>query len=171
MAVCVVPFYNISCPVGKGVGGFSTDVMLVQYMLWISLIQTYPNYRRGRLSSTLPGEAGIDIGPQAIYPHNGIYHPELDLWISFFQLVVNVKSGWPPLVQDGRVDPAPVGWGHRSKGESNKWTTIQAMNYSLYTQCNGRYQDIPSLSCFPKPLAAELEMISIGGMPDGKSYM
>lgn len=163
MARTVKPFYNISRPVGRGVGGLSTDVMLIQYMLWHILVQHRPDFANGRYG-VLPRERGLDVGPAAIDPVNGVYTPDLDTWILLFQKVSNEK-GLGPLTEDGRVDPSRVGWGQGSRGTAVGWNTMQALNFALQQQCTLRpYGELPGFSRVPESLASELRVVQL---PDG----
>jgi hypothetical protein len=158
MAFTIVPFYNVQSPVGRGVGGQGTDVMLVQYMLFHVCIQRRPHFTRN--IGIFPPTAPPGIGPAAIFPFDGIYRPDLDKWITTFQSTATAR-GYGPLVVDGRIDRASVGWGKKSSGKAGGWRTIQALNLLMYQTCEVPYTQLPDLSDVPGALASELKRVML----------
>ena len=163
MAFTVSAFFNVSQAVGRNGHNASTDVMLVQYMLWHTLIQTVPNFMRN--VGHFPNNCPVGIGPDAIFPHTGVYTANLDQWILCFQKTAN-QSGHGPLFEDGRVDRAPVGWGKRSSGSGGKWCTMQALNYVLFTQADLPYSQLADFSDVPPTLARELKQLVLPDWSD-----
>ena len=74
--------------------------MLVQFMLYHACVMPNPNFGRniGRFGPVIPPY----IGNGPIYPFNGIYAPELDVWVEYFQMAANAE-GFGPLGIDGCV--------------------------------------------------------------------
>lgn len=156
LALTIVPFYNVQAPVGRGAGGATTDVMLVQYMLFHVCVQSSPHF--GRNAGVFGPTSPPGIGPRALFPFTGIYTPELDEWILTFQRSANSR-GYGRLVEDGKISRAPVGWGKRSKHRDSKWYTLQALNYIMYQKCEQPYTRLPDLSDIPAPLASDLKVV------------
>jgi len=152
MAITMAPFYNVNARVGPGGANNPTDVMLVQYMLFTICIQPRPHWDK---QSNIFTPTAPDCGPGAIFPYTGVYAPELERWIRNFQETAN-QRGYGPLTVDGRVDPAPVGWGKPSGGGGPKWYTLQALNRLLYAFNPDSFANFPNLSDVPGPLAAAL---------------
>jgi hypothetical protein len=123
-------------------------------MLFHVCLQRNPNFTRNL--GAFPTTAPAAIGPRAIFPFNGQYTPELDKWIETFQQTANTQ-GYGPLTVDGRVSPAPVGWGKKAKGGG--WYTIQALNLLMFKTCEQRYSALPDLSDIPRQLAGDLKLI------------
>lgn len=169
MPSTVSAFFNVSNSVGKNGLNTGLDTMLVQYMLWHIMVQGHPNFtKRGLwLHNILPGQIPDPrfegLGPQAIYPFNGRYNPELDKWILAFQIIAN-SEGFGPLVQDSRIDNSPVGWGLKSRHRTIPWRTIQALNLILYSKCDHYYSNLPNFSDVPGELQTYLLRVSL---PDG----
>jgi hypothetical protein len=155
MAKTIAPFYNVDTSVGRGGVNSRTDVMLVQYMLWHIMIQSVPNWVGQFIPAFPNGPDGI--GPEAIFPHNGIYTRDLDQWIVCFQQTCNQYAGHSlgGLTTDGHVDVAPGGWGKRSSGRPT-WYTIQAMNKALWIMNGASFANLPNLSDVPVELTKDL---------------
>ena len=117
MAHTIAMFYNVDLSVGKGGANSSTDVMLVQYMLFHIMVQPIPNWV-GQFLPGFPDNPASGIGPPALFPHNGIYTPQLDDWITTFQGDCNA-IGFGPLTVDGRVNPSSTQLGKTVLGKSN----------------------------------------------------
>jgi len=143
------------------------DVMLVQYMLFKLLINPRPNFEprphHGPFSSLSLSQLGSfdntgDTGASALFPIRGIYQPALDDWIRAFQASCN-RLSLGPLVTDGRVDPGPVGWGPRARGQ--RWKTIHALNTAMENRCAVPYAQLPDLPDVPADLRDTLRRHSV----------
>ncbi len=156
MAMTIAPFYNVQEAVGRGAGGYATDIMLVQYMLFKICINPRPYFDRnlGTFGPVLSGPNG----GRALFPYTGVYSPDLDQWIMAFQKAAN-ERGYGPLVADGKINRAPVGWGKRGSGSGGRWYTIQAMNLIMYRTAVQPYSSLPDLSDVPGALADELRRV------------
>ena len=159
MARTVAMFYNVDLSVGKGGANSPTDVMLVQYMLWHICIQPRPNWE-GQSLSVFPDNPP-NTGPEALFPHNGVYTKKLDDWIAMFQRDCS-EMGHPygPLTVDGRINRAPIDWGRPSSGRRT-WYTIQAMNLAMITMNNQSFLRLPNLSDVPAPLSSSLTRLIV----------
>ena len=155
MAFKIAPFYNVSSSVGRGAGGITSDVMLVQYMLFHVCIMPDPHFRRNGGWGSPVAPAGF--GPAAIYPFTGVYTTDLDQWIVAFQEAANSR-GMGVLAVDGRINRASVGWGRDSKQTSGRWSTIQALNELMYRFCEKPYSELPDLSDVPPQLRDSLKI-------------
>ena len=158
MAMTIVPFYNVTAAVGRGVGGYSTDIMLVQYMLFKICINPRPHFDRnlGLFGPVLSGPNG----GRCLFPFTGAYSTDLDEWIMAFQRAAN-ERGYGQLVVDGKINRAPVGWGQHSGGGHRSWYTIQAMNLIMYRTIVPPYVDFPNLSDMPAALGTELSRVAL----------
>ena len=152
-------FFNVSSSVGKHGANIDLDVMLVQYMLWNIMVQGALHFTilrawKNILPTEIIGTEFQGLGPEAIYPVDGVYQKELDTWVLSFQIIAN-HQGFGPLIQDSRVDPSPIGWGLKSRSKTVPWRTIQALNLVLSRKCNKNayfYSNLPNFSDVPPAL-------------------
>ena len=157
MAHSILPFYNVTRPVGRGRGD-KLDVMLVQYMLFKVCINPRPHFAKSfKFTPTAPEDVS---GAGAIFPYDGVYTPELDKWIANFQYHAT-KRGYGPLTVDGVISPAPVGWGKLSIGRTNRWYTMQALNVLMLEKSERPYAELPSLDDLPPVLGQELKIFGL----------
>lgn len=152
----ILPFYNVTSRVGGG-SGRSLDVMLVQYFLFKVCINGTPHFEKSTLFTPM---APRGLGPEAIFPYTGRYTPQLDQWIGTFQVTANSR-GFGPLTVDGRINPAPIGWGRRSIGKGGKWYTMQALNLLLMQKATIPWGDLAQASDLPSALSDELNLIRL----------
>ena len=152
----ILPFYNVDSPVGGGKGR-PMDVMLVQYMLFKVCINGSPHFGKSTMFTPIapPGS-----GPAAVFPFTGIYTRELDDWIRMFQERAN-QRGLGPLTVDGKINPAPIGWGKRSVGKTGKWYTMQALNLLMLQKAQIPYSELPSATDLPSALANDLKVFCL----------
>ena len=66
MAHTIAMFYNVDLSVGKGGANSSTDVMLVQYMLFHIMVQPIPNWV-GQFLPGFPDNPASGIGPRRCF--------------------------------------------------------------------------------------------------------
>lgn len=156
MGITIAPFYNVTQAVGRGARGYSTDIMLVQYMLFKICINPRPHFDRniGTFGPVLTGPNG----GRCLFPFTGEYSTDLDEWIAAFQQAAN-QRGFGPLVVDGKINRAPIGWGKSSRGTGGQWYTIQAMNLILFQTMQQPYTVFPDLSDVPAALSTELKRV------------
>ena len=154
----ILPFYNVDSQVGGGKGR-PMDVMLVQYMLFKVCINGSPHF--GKATMFTPTSPSNASGPGAIFPFTGIYTRELDDWIKMFQERAN-QRGFGPLTVDGKINPAPVGWGKHSVGKTGKWYTMQALNLLMLHKAQIPYSQFPiAATDLPSMLAKDLATFGI----------
>lgn len=152
----ILPFYNVTSRVGGGTGR-SLDVMLVQYLLFKVCINGSPHFEKPTMFTPMaPG----GLGPAAIFPFSGRYTAELDQWIRTFQETANSR-GFGPLTVDGKINPAPVGWGRRSIGKGGRWYTMQALNWLLIQKATIPWSELPEASDLPSALSDELRLMGL----------
>ena len=156
MTITIAPFYNVFGNVGPNGPNYHPDVMLVQYMLFHTMVQAQPHWTAqfGEMSRVLSTD-----GPDAIFPFSGDYTPSLSNWISIFQSIGN-RRGLGPMTVDGTVSRAGVGRGSPS-GHKPAWYTIQALNRTLYRMNRASFMVLTTLSDVPAPLATDLNTVQL----------
>ena len=147
MAHTIAPFYAIDASVGKLATNNTQDVMLVQFFLFSILIDP---------SWPTPWGPWVPqgIGPEAIYPADGVYRPALVDWIRTFQEYANM-NGQGPLIVDGVVSYGGRGWGDRAT-TTRRWHAIHAMNHILFLTNKARFCDLPNDGSLPGGLKGAL---------------
>ena len=159
MPFTIAPFYNVQYTVGRGGTNYPTDVMLVQYMIWKTCVQSSPYFgRNDGIFAPYPVYPPDVDNTDAIQNFDGFYTPELGDWIEAFQLAAN-QRGFGTLTVDGRVARAPVGWGKNAR--AGVWYTIQALNLLMFRQSEQPYANLPDLSDVPVPMGDQLKLIVV----------
>ena len=157
MAYTYLPFYDVTRNVGKGQANMPLDVMLVQFML--GLIALDSGWNTWHLFPAI----GIEAGPAAIVPADGIYKPDLSDWIREFQTTAN-RTAFGMLTVDGIVSPCRKAWGSEAISRGNY--TIQAMNHILassvqYSSDKERFWNFADTPGIPGALSKELKVMRV----------
>lgn len=150
MAVRAAHYYDVFAHVGPSCPNYVPDVQLVQFFLFTMTSANAWNVPAVLMPFIPPGVTG----QSALYPHTGIYTPELSQWIRAFQAAAN-DQGFGPLIVDGKVNPANKLWGRRNV--SSHWYTILAMNEVLIRANKPRFLDLPNDASLPPQLRSDLQ--------------
>lgn len=145
------PFYDVESSVGEGASpNGESDVMLVQYLLYYTLVDsTWPMPFGPQFP---PGVNGLD----AIFPIQGTATAELGSWIRTFQSVANAND-LGPLAVDGIVSHGGAAWG-QVKPRAANWFAIHALNHLLFQADQDRFWNLATDDTVPPALQQALAL-------------
>ncbi len=167
MAYIVAPFYDVSADVGQSRLNYQTDVMLVQYFLYYTFVNSgvspWPVARVGNFHmqgspAALTRSGGGSEVARALFPFDGIFRAGLTEWIGTFQENAN-EIGWGPIVVDGVVVHGGVGWGQNDT-DARKWTTIRAFNHSFFLRDKDRFLALSTDIALPPSVKKDLQLVT-----------